>query len=255
MASIIDQPLLTCWALNVAIMPLTAGFAGSTSSAPKLSVPWLNKTWICLKDLKGPPKIKHMHYRFTIDSLFGFPSSGGFPIGKINNHLKSAQQNSTKIIKDHPSVVNPESLAFIRIYLICLSMFVWGVTQVQPFHACRVSFLYFISLKTVWRMYLRAQVHNPLPSRKMPYLTSKPQLHCTQIFFWRVQKISRLGLGDSHTIPECLWFLLVRTQTDPTKFSRIALFINLHEHENQDVELEKVQNTRWWISKSQLRYT
>ena len=70
MASIIDQPLLTCWALNVAIMPFKdSGLCRVHFLRPKLSVPWLNKTWICLKDLKGPPKIKHMHYRFTIDSL------------------------------------------------------------------------------------------------------------------------------------------------------------------------------------------
>ena len=51
---------------------------------------WLKKTricffymnssifsWICLR---GPQKIKNIHYRF--------PPNGGFPIGKINNHLK-----------------------------------------------------------------------------------------------------------------------------------------------------------------------
>ena len=38
------------------------------------------ESWICLR---GTQKIKNMHYRF--------PSHGGFPIGKIKNHLKQTQ--------------------------------------------------------------------------------------------------------------------------------------------------------------------
>ena len=56
--------------------------------------------WICLR---GPQKIKNIHYRF--------PSSGGFPIGKTKNHLKqnrvrSSDPSLSELWCDHSSLLS-----------------------------------------------------------------------------------------------------------------------------------------------------
>ena len=59
MASIIDQPLLTCWALNVAIMPFKdSGLCRVHFLRPKVVRAMAQQNLDLLKGFKGSPKNK-----------------------------------------------------------------------------------------------------------------------------------------------------------------------------------------------------
>ena len=81
--SFVTDPWFDYWDLNI-----TKKSSGSLSK----SLAIVREVSLDLL-IRGPKKIKHIHYRF--------PSHGGFPIGKITNHLK---QNPVSHVEKCPGL-------------------------------------------------------------------------------------------------------------------------------------------------------